>query len=483
MLGAIIGDIVGAPYEFDHNNIKTKDFPFAIRPNGFTDDSVMTIAVGKALMNCLDESDENIIRQELVIMMQDYGKMYPNRGYGGRFGIWLTEKDPKPYNSFGNGSAMRVSAAGWLYDTLEKTLHMAELSAEVTHNHPEGIKGAKATAACIFLARTGKSKEEIKDYVEKTFGYDLSRTCDEIRPHYHMDETCQGTVPEAITAFLEGEDFRDVIKTAVSLGGDSDTLAAIAGSIAEAFYGVPDAYMESAFQALTPYLANVVQEFRMCSTGAKKLLDHTKINTHSSIHISLDKEIYFDPFKLPAETHNADLIFFTHSHFDHFSPEDFRKAANETTVFVAPLSMKEDIRKQDIPEERVCYLCPGEERDVCGIHIKAVPAYNTRTTFHPKENGWLGYVVTIGKTRVYVCGDTDRVDEAMSVMCDVLFVPVGGTYTMDAHQAVGMVEILDPVVVVPTHYGSIVGDTNTGYYFVDMIHMMYPNISTKIYIK
>ncbi len=172
--------------------------------------------------------------------MQKWGKKYPNAGYGGMFIRWLHEKNPKPYGSFGNGSAMRVSPAGWLFDDVETTRHMAALTASVSHNHPEGIKGAEAIASAIFLARTGSSKEDIKNYIINEFGYDLSRSCDEIRPGYHHVETCQETVPEAITAFLEGQNFEDVIRTAVSLGGDCDTLTCIAGSMAEAFYGVPD---------------------------------------------------------------------------------------------------------------------------------------------------------------------------------------------------------------------------------------------------
>ena len=238
MYGAILGDMIGAPYEFDRGN-KTKEFPLFSRESKFTDDSVMTIAVAEALMDAMGKSDDEI-KAALVASMQKWGKRYPNAGYGGMFRQWLRTKHPEPYNSFGNGSAMRVSSAGWLYDTLEETRRIARLTAEVTHNHPEGIKGAEATAAAIFLARTGASKDEIKDYIISEFGYDLSRACDEIRPNYHHVETCQKTVPEAITAFLEGADFEDVIRTAVSLGGDSDTLTCIAGGIAEAFYGVPE---------------------------------------------------------------------------------------------------------------------------------------------------------------------------------------------------------------------------------------------------
>lgn len=171
--------------------------------------------------------------------MQDWGKRYPHAGYGGSFRHWLKEKNPKPYGSYGNGSAMRGSAVGWLYDSIEKTMEVARATARVTHNHPEGIKGAEATASAIFLARTGASKKEIKNYIEVEFQYNLNRTLDQIRPTYHMDETCQKTVPEAIIAFLEATDFEDAIRNAVSLGGDTDTLGAITGSIAEAYFGIP----------------------------------------------------------------------------------------------------------------------------------------------------------------------------------------------------------------------------------------------------
>ena len=238
MVGAILGDMIGAPYEFDRGN-KTKEFPLFGRESEFTDDSVMTIAVADALLGLDGSEDEDAVRRALVERMRAWGRKYPYAGYGARFIYWLAEEDPRPYGSFGNGSAMRVSSVGWLYDSLEETRRFARLSAEVSHNHPEGIKGAEATAAAIYLARTGASKEEIKAYVVQEFGYDLSRSCDEIRPTYHHVETCQQTVPEAFAAFLEGNDFEDVIRTAVSLGGDCDTLTCIAGSIAEAFYGVP----------------------------------------------------------------------------------------------------------------------------------------------------------------------------------------------------------------------------------------------------
>lgn len=238
MLGAITGDMVGAPYEFDRGS-KTKKFPLWSRGSHFTDDTVMTVAVAQALMNAGSGSDEEITAA-VQASMQKWGKKYPYAGYGGMFRRGLVSRDPKPYGSFGNGSAMRVSAVGFMYDTLERTRRVAALTAVVTHNHPEGIKGAEATASAIFLARTGSTKTEIKAYVECEFGYDLSRTCDEIRPTYHHVESCQQTVPEAITAFIEGNSFEDVIRTAVSLGGDCDTLTCIAGGIAEAFYGIPE---------------------------------------------------------------------------------------------------------------------------------------------------------------------------------------------------------------------------------------------------
>ena len=260
MYGAILGDIIGSPYEFDMGD-KTKDFPLFSARSQFTDDTVMTVAVAEALLDSRAEEDDEVIRRRIVERMQHWGRRYPNGGYGARFVWWLRSSDPQPYNSWGNGSAMRVSAAGWLYDDLATVLRMAKLSAEVTHDHPEGIKGAQATAAAIFLARTGSTKTEIKQYITETFGYDLSRTCDEIRPGYRYVESCQETVPEAITAFLEGENFEGVIRTAVSLGGDCDTLTAIAGSIAEAFYGVPAELKQECCCRLTEDLRSVLDRF------------------------------------------------------------------------------------------------------------------------------------------------------------------------------------------------------------------------------
>ena len=262
MIGAILGDMIGSPYEFDRSP-KTKEFPLFNKHSEYTDDSVMTIAVADALLTTLGKADEEI-KTALVDSMQKWGKKYPDAGYGGMFYRWLHSKHPEPYGSYGNGSAMRVSAAGWLFVTLEETRHVARLTAEVTHNHPEGIKGAEATASAIFMARTGSSKDEIRAYIIQEFGYDLSRTCDEIRPKYHHVESCQQTVPEAISAFLEGNDFEDVIRTAVSLGGDCDTLTCIAGGIAEAFYEVPEEIMLECKKRLPEDMLDVITRFMDC---------------------------------------------------------------------------------------------------------------------------------------------------------------------------------------------------------------------------
>ena len=235
----------------------------------------MTIAVAEALMDIqgymrdpenwnvcagTPEREDQLMQFLIARSLKKWGNAYPDAGYGARFIKWLRSGEG-PYNSFGNGSAMRVSAAGWLYDTMEETMKMAKLSAVVTHNHPEGIKGAQAVAAAIFMARSGGSKTDIREHIEYNFGYDLSRTCDEIRPDYRHIETCQATVPEAVTAFLEGEDFEDVIRTAVSLGGDSDTLTCIAGSIAEAYYGVPDELVEECRSRVLPDMLEVIDRF------------------------------------------------------------------------------------------------------------------------------------------------------------------------------------------------------------------------------
>ena len=260
MIGAILGDIIGSPYEFDMGD-KKKEFPLFCSRSEFTDDTVMTIAVAEAFLEMEAGEPEEITRQRLVEKMQLWGRRYPDAGYGARFIWWLGMKNPVPYNSFGNGSAMRVSPAAWLFEDLDTVRRMARLSAEATHNHPEGIKGAEATAAAIFLGRTGSTKARIKAYMEEAFGYDLSRSCDEIRPGYRHVESCQETVPEAITAFLEGESFEDVIRTAVSLGGDCDTLTCIAGSMAEGFYGVPAELKAQCRRMLTADILEVLDRF------------------------------------------------------------------------------------------------------------------------------------------------------------------------------------------------------------------------------
>lgn len=260
MYGAILGDIIGSPFEFDRGD-KTKDFKLFSRRSHFTDDSVMTLAVCEALLKVGQDATVKEIEDTVISSMQSWGRRYPRAGYGGYFRRWLTARHPEPYNSFGNGSAMRVSAVGWLYDSLEKTRTVAKATANVTHNHPEGIKGAEATASAIFMARNGSSKEEIKKYIEKEFHYDLNRTLNEIRPDYHMDETCQKTVPEAIIAFLEATDFEDAIRNAVSLGGDTDTLGAITGSIAEAYYGIPEWLMTECRKRINKDMRVVLDDF------------------------------------------------------------------------------------------------------------------------------------------------------------------------------------------------------------------------------
>jgi ADP-ribosyl-[dinitrogen reductase] hydrolase len=250
-IGAITGDIVGSIYEFD--NIKTKDFPLFNDRNEFTDDSIMTIATMQSLLDGGNEED-------FITNYQQLGVKYPS-SYGLRFGDWLLSRDPQPYNSWGNGSAMRVSPVAWFYNDLETVEHAAKQSATVTHNHPEGVKGAQATAAAIFMARTGNSKQEIKKYIQDKYDYILDFTLEDIRPRYRFDESCAGTVPPAIVAFLESTDFEDAIRNAVSIGGDSDTLAAITGSIAEAFYGIPDEVRDTTLDYLSDELRDITKRF------------------------------------------------------------------------------------------------------------------------------------------------------------------------------------------------------------------------------
>lgn len=258
MLGAIAGDIIGSIYE--HNPIKTTDFPLFQESCRFTDDTVMTVAVARALMEQDGKSRHDATRA-LIREMQYWGNKYPHAGYGGRFSEWLHTERPLPYNSWGNGSAMRVSAAGWLYETLEQTLSHAQWTAEVTHNHPEGIKGAQAVAAAIYLLRSGKSGEETKVYIRGVFGYDFRKTLGEIRPAYGFDVSCQGSVPQAMTAFFESSGFEDCLRKAVSLGGDSDTVAAIAGSLAEAYYGIPEEIQRKVHTYMDEEMIEVYRKF------------------------------------------------------------------------------------------------------------------------------------------------------------------------------------------------------------------------------
>lgn len=258
MLGAIIGDIAGSTYEF-HN---TNDYNCNLFPKGsnYTDDTVMTMAVASWLLKD-PEHTHKVLEEEMVRFANEYP--CPKGGYGGGFRRWLFHtQDRKPYNSWGNGSAMRVSAVGWFFDTLEETERVAEISASITHNHPEGIKGAQATAAAIFLARTGHSKEEIRNYIEQRFGYDLHKTYADWYGHYEWDESCQGTVPQALICFLESGDYEDAIRKAVALGGDSDTLACITGGIAEAFHGYILAGMaDEAFERMLEDFQTLFREF------------------------------------------------------------------------------------------------------------------------------------------------------------------------------------------------------------------------------
>lgn len=250
MLGAIAGDIIGSSYEWYHT--KSYDFEFFTPKSRFTDDTVLTIAIADCILHGKD----------YAAALKEYGRRYPYAGYGGMFLAWLESDNLSSYNSFGNGSAMRVSPVGFAYSSLNDVLREAERSAAVTHNHPEGIKGAQAVAACIFLARSGESKERLREYVEDTFGYNLYQTLDEIRPDYSFDETCQGSVPQAIIAFLESNDYEDAVRKAVSLGGDSDTLACMAGGIAQAFFKeIPEYIVKKVRKALDNDLLAIVDEF------------------------------------------------------------------------------------------------------------------------------------------------------------------------------------------------------------------------------
>jgi len=250
VLGAIFGDIVGSVHEGAAT--KTKDFALIVPRSTFTDDSVLTIAVAEWILT----------HQDLVDLFRDYTDRYPARGYGGMFRHWMVTRSREPYNSFGNGSAMRVSPVGFAFDTLEDVLLWSERSAAVTHNHPEGVRGAQATAAAVFWARHVRDKEEIRRLLAERFGYDLGFTLDQIRPTYRFNETCQQTVPQALVAFLESTGYEDAIRNAISLGGDADTLACITGGIAEAYYGVPEDLSRQCLDRLDNRLAAVIQRFR-----------------------------------------------------------------------------------------------------------------------------------------------------------------------------------------------------------------------------
>jgi len=224
LTGALAGDIIGSVYEF--NNIRTTDFPLFTNLSTYTDDTVMTLAVANKILR----------NSTYTVEMQRLGRRYPGTSYGSRFREWLFSEDPRPYFSYGNGSAMRVSPVAYAFENIEDVISEAGMCAEVTHNHPEGIKGARAVASAVFLARKGSSKKEIKDFIINRFNYDLNRKTDDIRKVYQFDESCQGSVPEAIICFLESSDFENAIRLAVSIGGDSDTIASVTGAIAEAFY-------------------------------------------------------------------------------------------------------------------------------------------------------------------------------------------------------------------------------------------------------
>jgi ADP-ribosylglycohydrolase len=262
MLGAIAGDIIGSVYE--GKSIKTKNFPLFDRQCRFTDDTVLTVAVADVILH----TDQFPTSSKYIDQFKWYYSSYKYAGYGRNFSNWAKSNSKQPYNSFGNGAAMRVSPIAFAFNDLEIVLKAAKHSAEVTHNHPEGIKGAQATAAAIFLARTGYDQAAIKSYIQTTFGYNLELTLDQIRPTYQYDATCPGSVPQAIIAFLESTDFEDAIRNAVSIGGDSDTIACITGGIAQAYYGgVPQAIAQQTLSHLNEHLCNITEKFMYTYTN------------------------------------------------------------------------------------------------------------------------------------------------------------------------------------------------------------------------
>lgn len=277
MLGAIVGDIVGSRFEW--NNYRAKDFEFLNHKCFFTDDSIMTLAVCKALLEC--NGNYGDLGEKAIQSMQEIGRPYPTSGYGGRFYGWIYSDHPKPYNSFGNGAAMRVSACGYVANSIEEVKMISRKVTEVSHNHPEGIKGAEATAVAVYLARTGKNILEIRDYINENY-YPMNFTLDEIRPSYRFNETCQETVPQAMMAFFESTDFEDAIRNAISVGGDSDTLAAITGGVAEAYYGIPTAIRKHAMTFLDERLLTILVEFEnRYPPRMEKIHDGTSIGVDS----------------------------------------------------------------------------------------------------------------------------------------------------------------------------------------------------------
>ena len=256
MIGAIIGDTAGSIYEF--HNIKTKDFVTFEGGVTPTDDSMMTLAVAAALLKC--KEDYSDLSEKAIEYMQRLGEEYPFAGYGGMFSIWLESKDPRPYNSFGNGAAMRVSPCRWAATSLEQAKELSKKVTEVTHNHPEGIKGAEATTVATYMALHGSSMEEIRDVICRDY-YMIDFTLDEIRPIYKFNETCQGTVPQALEAFFESTDFEDALKNAISIGGDSDTVRAITCAVAGAYYGVPKKYRELVYTAMDDLMIAILEKF------------------------------------------------------------------------------------------------------------------------------------------------------------------------------------------------------------------------------
>jgi len=254
MIGAIIGDIVGSPFEF--NNIKTKQFELITNKSCFTDDTVMTIAVADALLNGKDLSEQTVSSY-----LQKWGRKYPDAGYGGRFFNWVFSKDPKPYNSYGNGSAMRISSVGWLANSEEEVKRLSKAVTEVTHNHPEGLKGAEIVAMCIYYARIGKDKEFIRKYIEQYYNIDFDY--EELkRTFFHGEETCQATVPQALYCFLISKDFEDCLRTTISIGGDCDTTAAISCAIAEAYYKeIPEELIDSLGEKLPQEMIDLIDQF------------------------------------------------------------------------------------------------------------------------------------------------------------------------------------------------------------------------------